>query len=368
MNNDSPITSTRSADYFRYALPPHLIARYPSTRRGLARMMVLNRSSGAVEHKRFGNLTRYLRPGDVLVLNNTGVVPARLHAQKESGGRVELLVEQPITTRRLFARIKASRAPKIGSSIQILRRDGKPSGDTLCVVGLVNDAGSLFELALSGQDDANHVLSRHGTLALPPYIKRFEEPVDRRRYHTVFAKHPGAIAAPTAGLHFSQAQLKQLKSSGVDIAYITLHVGYATFAPVRSENLLDHTMHAEHVQVSAKTCTQIKQCRARQGRVIAVGTTVVRALETAAECSSGEDIQPYRGKTQLFIYPGYKFKVIDGLLTNFHQPGTTLLLLVAAFAGATHIMNAYREAVACAYRFLSYGDAMLIGDWDADIY
>lgn len=351
-----------SAD-FSYHLPERLVARYPTASRGDSRMLVLNRLDGALAHKHFSDLPGYLEAGDLLVLNNTRALPARLHARKRTGGKVELLVDSRSCGRQLWAHIKASHAPAPGSELVV---SGAGHPDTECilrVIGRESEYPFLFELELLGAHDLDTLMAEHGELALPPYLNRREEQVDRTRYQTVYATQSGAVAAPTAGLHFTERMLRTLESAGIQVAYITLHVGYGTFAPVRTRYLQDHEMHSEYLEVDAATCAQVERTRASGRKVVAVGTTVVRALESAAAAHPGKQLRPYKGNTRLFIYPGHRFAVVQALLSNFHQPGTTLLPLVAAFGGKAHTMNAYREALSASYRFLSYGDVMLVGDW-----
>jgi len=344
------VTEWRRSD-FHYELPERLIAHRPAERRTASRMLVLQRASGALADRRFTDLPAYLRPGDLLVLNDTRVIPARLAGTKPTGGRVELLIERVEDPDGgvLLCHLRASRAPRPGTVIEL------PEGVGAEVVGR---EGRLFRLQLGGLGE--HLwryLERAGRVPLPPYIRREDDAEDRERYQTVFAHRPGAVAAPTAGLHFDDAMLERLRGMGVATHYITLHVGAGTFAPVASEDLSAHTMHAERLEVSAEAVAAVDAARRRGGRVVAVGTTVVRALESAA---AGGELEPFSGETQLFITPGYRFRVTDALLTNFHLPASTLLMLVSAFGGYDAVMAAYRHAVAQEYRFFSYGDAMLL--------
>ena len=357
------MTSTLPATDFHYVLPERLIARYPNAERTQSRLLVLNRSNGNLAHQYFTDLSQYIRKGDLLVLNDTRVMRARLRARKSSGGMVEITVENILSPKRAQVYFKASKSPQEGSKLHVLKTEEVLSDMTLDVVSKSRDNVPQYDVELSGDMTWEQTLEHYGELPLPPYLKRGEEAVDRSRYHTVYAKRAGAVAAPTAGLHFSEDLLDKLATQGVNIAYITLHVGYGTFAPIFTSNILSHKMHAERLCVSSDVCDKILSCRAEGNRVIAVGTTVVRALETAAMHSDKHEIEPYEGATRLFIYPGYQFKITQGMITNFHQPNTTLLPLVAAFAGTKEIMHAYNEAIAHDYRFLSYGDAMLIGDW-----
>ncbi|MFP4130034.1 MAG: tRNA preQ1(34) S-adenosylmethionine ribosyltransferase-isomerase QueA [Halorhodospira sp.] len=344
------MTEWRRSD-FHYELPERLIAHRPAERRTASRMLVLQRDSGALADRRFTDLPAYLRPGDLLVLNDTRVIPARLAGTKPTGGRVELLIERVEDPDGgvLLCHLRASRAPRPGTVIEL------PEGVGAEVVGR---EGRLFRLQLGGLGDQLwRYLERAGRVPLPPYIRREDDAEDRERYQTVFAHRPGAVAAPTAGLHFDDALLERLRGMGVATHYITLHVGAGTFAPVASEDLSAHTMHAERLEVGAEAVAAVDAARRRGGRVVAVGTTVVRALESAA---AGGELEPFSGETQLFITPGYRFRVTDALLTNFHLPASTLLMLVSAFGGFDAVMAAYRHAVAQEYRFFSYGDAMLL--------
>ncbi len=334
---------------FDYELPPELIAQEPPVRRGESRMLCLDGCAEGFEDRMFAELPAFLRPGDLLVLNDTRVIPARLFARKETGGQVEVLVERVLSERLLLAHVRASKALRAGMRLQVA------PGEELVMVGR---EGSLFRLALAGEGGVSALLERHGHMPLPPYIERADTAGDRERYQTVFARQPGAVAAPTAGLHFDDAMLERLESRGVACARLTLHVGAGTFQPVRSEDLDAHVMHSEWLQVDAALCEQVARTRARGGRVVAVGTTVVRALETAAAGSGSPE--PFSGETDLFIRPGYRFRVVDALLTNFHLPGSTLIMLVCAFGGHERVMAAYRHAVEQRYRFFSYGDAMFL--------
>ena len=332
---------------FRFQLPPELIAQRPLPERAGSRLLVLDGPTGVSSDRLFRDLPRLLAPGDLLVFNDTRVLPARLHAHKETGGRVEVLVERVLGARSAVAHLRASRTPRPDTALVL------PGGERLRVTG--REEG-LFVLASEGVDVAE-LLDRHGHMPLPPYIERADDAADCERYQTVYGRRAGAVAAPTAGLHFDGAMLARLKAMGVSFARVTLHVGAGTFQPVREEDLDKHRMHAEWLEVSAEVCEQVAATRARGGRVIAVGTTSVRSLETAA--ASGEPA-PYRGDSRLFIRPGYRFRVVDALLTNFHLPESTLLMLVCAFAGYESVMAAYRHAVAARYRFFSYGDAMFL--------
>lgn len=342
-----PTDTLRRRDFY-YHLPPELIAQQPPARRGDSRLLTLDSDCGALQDRTFRELPELLRPGDLLVFNDTRVIPARLFGRKVSGGRVEMLVERLLDERRALVQLHASKSPKAGGALRF------DAGFTATVLGR---HGDLFEIQLDGDEPWLAVLERYGQTPLPPYIRRAPTPEDRERYQTIYARQPGAVAAPTAGLHFDQTLLDRLAAMGVARAFVTLHVGAGTFQPVRVERIADHVMHGEWIDIGAEACEQIAAAQARGGRVIAVGTTAVRALETAAQ--NGE-VQPWRGETRLFLYPGYRFRCVDALLTNFHLPESTLLMLVAAFAGRAATLNAYRHAVERRYRFFSYGDAMFI--------
>lgn len=334
----------RVAD-FQFDLPDELIARYPLTERSASRLLVLNGLEGALQHRHFAELPDFLQPGDLLVFNNTKVIPARLFAQKETGGKVEVLVERVLDEQRVLAHVRASKAPKAGSRLLL------ESGNALMLAR--HDA--LFELEFD--QPVLPLLERIGHMPLPPYIDRADELSDRERYQTVYAECAGAVAAPTAGLHFDAAMLAALADMGVETAFVTLHVGAGTFQPVRVEQIEEHQMHHEWLEVDQSVVDAVSACRARGGRVIAVGTTSVRSLETAARSGT---LQAFSGDTDIFIYPGRSFNVVDALVTNFHLPESTLLMLVSAFAGYSATMAAYQQAVAAQYRFFSYGDAMFI--------
>jgi S-adenosylmethionine:tRNA ribosyltransferase-isomerase len=333
---------------FSFHLPNELIARYPTSERTASRLMQLHGESGAVSHGGFTDLLEFLQAGDLLVLNNTKVIPARLFGAKESGGKIEVLVERLLGERNFLAHVRSSKSPKAGARLLL-------EGEVWATMLARHD--TLFELVLDEGEVALEVLQRLGHMPLPPYIDRPDDTADRDRYQTVFGEHHGAVAAPTAGLHFDQPLLDAIAAKGVNFAYITLHVGAGTFQPVKVERIEDHHMHGELVEVSAAVCDAVKQTRATGGRVVAVGTTCVRSLESASE--NGE-IAPFNGETHIFIYPGYRFKSVDTLVTNFHLSESTLLMLVSAFAGRDFVMSAYAQAIEHEYRFFSYGDAMLV--------
>jgi len=333
---------------FHYQLPPTLIAQRPAADRGASRLLCLDGISGVVTDRTFRELPDLLRPGDLLIFNDTRVIPARLFGVKASGGKIEVLVERVLAGRRVSAHIRASKAPKPGMRLHL---EGGLEAEVR------SREGDLFELVFAGEQPVLSLLEQHGHIPLPPYIDRPDADEDRARYQTVYARQPGAVAAPTAGLHFDEAMLEQLRVCGVESAFVTLHVGAGTFQPVRVDELSTHPMHAEYASVSSEVCERIAAARARSGRVIAVGTTVTRSLESAA---ADGDLRPFAGETRLFIYPGYRFRVVDAMVTNFHLPESTLLMLVCAFAGYESVMAAYRHAVEREYRFFSYGDAMFI--------
>ena len=332
---------------FQYELPAELIAQHPLSERTASRLLCLDRDSGAVAHRGFAELPPLLKADDLLVFNNTRVIPARLFARKESGGRAEVLIERLLAPDRCLAQLRVSKKPAMGGMLLV---DG---GARLEVLGR---QGGFFELRAE-QGSLADLMSAQGHMPLPPYIQRGDEEQDFERYQTVYASAPGAVAAPTAGLHFDQDLLKRIEARGVRTVELTLHVGAGTFQPVRVDNIEDHQMHAEHIEVPETVCAAVRETHARGGRVVAVGTTAVRSLETAAR---GGELEPYTGDTRIFIYPGFEFRVVDALLTNFHLPESTLLMLVSAFAGRENVLAAYRQAVAERYRFFSYGDAMLI--------
>lgn len=341
---------------FNYQLPPELIAQHPLPERGASRLLRLDGASGRISHHRFGELLDFLQPDDLLVFNNTRVIPARLWGRKASGGRVEILIERLVGTHDALAHIRASKSPKAGTILELSAGEGEAPGPHRLTVTGRDDA--LFRLSSQGGPPLAGILRDIGHMPLPPYIQRADELADQDRYQTVYAEREGAVAAPTAGLHFSEQLLVQLDEQGIRRAAVTLHVGAGTFQPVRADDIADHVMHAEYVEVDESVCAAVRATRARGGRVVAVGTTAVRSLETASD--ERGDINPFRGDTDIFIYPGYRFRSVDAMLTNFHLPESTLLMLVSAFAGREAIMAAYAEAIACGYRFFSYGDAMFI--------
>jgi S-adenosylmethionine:tRNA ribosyltransferase-isomerase len=330
---------------FHYDLPIKLIAQNPLPERAASRLLRLDGASGVVDDLMFADLPSLLRPGDLLAFNDTRVMPARLWGHKATGGRIEILVERVLGERQALALVRSSKPPKPGAELLL------EGGRRLRVAGRERDW-----YRLESDDEAIiDILEAVGHIPLPPYIARPDGIEDRERYQTVYARHPGAVAAPTAGLHFDRAMLELLENMGVGAACLTLHVGSGTFQPLRVENLDEHEMHAEYCRVGAETVEKIQSAQAAGGRIVAVGTTVARALETASRSGA---LAPYRGETRLFIRPGFEFHCVDALLTNFHLPESTLLTLVCAFAGYEATMAAYRHAVREEYRFFSYGDAM----------
>jgi S-adenosylmethionine:tRNA ribosyltransferase-isomerase len=327
---------------FTFDLPKALIARYPASERTGSRLLCLDSNSGQVTHRDFPDIL--LEPGDLLVLNNTKVIPARLFGQKPSGGKVEILIEKILDEHTARGHCRSSKRPKVGSHICF---------ELEITADVLEDSENLLTLKFS--HNIYSVLSTQGHIPLPPYMEREDEAIDKERYQTVYAKYEGSVAAPTAGLHFDEELLEKIKQKNITIAYVTLHVGAGTFLPVRVDNLDDHIMHSEYVELTQEVCDLILETKKNNKRVIAVGTTSVRVLETAKN-------KPYYGETKLFIRPGYKFECVDALITNFHFPESTLLMLVCAFGGYENVLKAYQEAVENQYRFFSYGDAMWIGE------
>lgn len=339
---------------FHFDLPDALIAQRPLPDRSASRLLALDGPTGDLQDRQFSDLPSLLRSGDLLVFNDTRVIPARLYARKPTGGRVEILIERLFGEHEAIAHLRASKTPKPDSDLLLA------DGSRLRLLG--RDDEGLFRLRAQGLA-LSDLLSRHGHTPLPPYIQREDDALDAERYQTVYADRAGAVAAPTAGLHFDRPLLERLRDAGVETATITLHVGAGTFQPVRADDLDQHKMHAEWLEVGEAAVQQIRETRARGGRVVAVGTTTVRSLETAAlatEAAGGSGVASYAGESRLFIRPGYRFRLIDAMVTNFHLPESTLLMLVCAFAGYEPIMSAYRHAVERAYRFFSYGDAMFL--------
>jgi len=333
---------------FDFDLPNALIAQSPLAERSASRLLVLDRIAGTRQNRQFRELPGMLQPGDLLVFNDTRVLPARLFGHKESGGAVEILIERVTGTHEARAQLGVSKKPKEGGRIVLA------DGSAVTVLGR---EGEFFRLRFESHEPLEKILLRLGEMPLPPYIERKPGQDDTTRYQTVFAREPGAVAAPTAGLHFDEGLLARLTERGVDFGYVTLHVGAGTFQPMRAEDISDHVMHREWLNVGAELVEKIRRTRAAGGRVVAVGTTVVRALESATV--EGR-LHPFAGETQIFIFPGYRITSIDGLITNFHLPQSTLLMLVSALTNREFILDAYRYAVQERYRFFSYGDAMLV--------
>lgn len=333
---------------FHFDLPTELIAQTPLPQRSASRLLAVDVAAQQFTDGKFTDLTQLVNPGDLLIFNDTRVMPARLFGRKESGGRVEILIERIVGTHEAHAQLGVSKKPKTNSLIFL--DDGSP-------VRVLGREGEFFTLRFEISESLEKLLSRLGRMPLPPYIEREAESSDIERYQTVFARQLGAIAAPTAGLHFDHNLLETLQNQGVEFGYITLHVGAGTFQPIRSDSLVTHTMHREWLNVGAELCEKIAYTRQKGKRVIAVGTTVVRALESAIHNGV---VHPFAGETQLFIFPGYHISSVDALITNFHLPESSLLMLVSAFAGRELTLDAYRHAVEQRYRFFSYGDAMFI--------
>ena len=338
-------TTHKQLDDFDFDLPEHLIAHYPLEKRSTSRLLCVDKK-GALTDNRFNMLNRFLNAGDLLILNDSKVIRARLYGVKSSGGKVQILLERLIDSHRALARIKASKAPHNGTSIYI--------GES-CEVTIVDRSGEFFEIC-STTLEWSELLEKYGTMPLPPYIKRSAEDLDDTRYQTVYAKHSGSVAAPTAGLHFDQDLLNKLQDNGVIIKNLTLHIGSGTYQPIRENDLSHHHMHQEYFQVSQDLCTAIEECRRNKKRIVAVGTTTVRALEALAI----NGLRPAKTSTDIFISPGFNFQIVDAMITNFHLPRTTLFILVCAFGGYQTMHNAYHYAIENTYRFFSYGDSMLI--------
>ena len=340
---------------FDFELPPELIAQHPAPQRSASRL--LDASGDTPQHRIFHALPQRLRQGDLLVFNDTKVLRARLFGEKTSGGKVELLVERVLGGNQVAAHMRVSKKPEPGATLRMFGRGAHDQGFTATLLGRWPDAdGALFRLVLANDaaDDPYTLMERYGHIPLPPYIEHSDSAEDQQRYQTVFARNPGAVAAPTAALHFDEALLAELDAMGVERAYVTLHVGAGTFSPVKTENLADHQMHAEWYDIPATTQQAVQDCKARGGRVVAVGTTTVRTLESWAQTGQ------VRGDTRIFITPGFAFTHVDLLLTNFHLPKSSLMMLVSAFAGYGKIRALYQQAIADKYRFFSYGDAMLL--------
>ena len=330
---------------FDYLLPEELIARFPLDDRSASSMMILN-ESGEISQRKFPDLMNYLKEGDLLVFNNTRVIPARLFGKKDSGGMVEILIERTVDENLAWAMVRSNKKMKMRTKINFANHS---------YADVIDCRDGLFLLSFSQK--VSIIMDLIGQTPIPPYLNRDAERIDSERYQTVYASAPGAIAAPTAGLHFDEPLLDRLKNKGINFCFVTLHVGLGTFKPVKVDNIKEHSMHSEWISVSKKTCDMIMETKNNGGRVVAVGTTSLRSLETIA---IKPDLEPFQGDTDIFICPGYEFRLVDALITNFHLPKSTLLMLVCAFAGYSQIMDAYKEAINKKYRFYSYGDAMFL--------
>lgn len=332
--------------YFSFELPEHLIAKYPLKQRDKSRLLEVVGDNQFL-HKQFNDFYQWLNAGDVVVFNNTKVIPARLFGQKQTGGQIGILIERQLSTHQVLAHIKASKVPKVGTTLFISNYS----------VTVVDRSNHLFILECQDSQNWTTIMDELGHIPLPPYIQRKDEQADREQYQTVYAKHDGAVAAPTAGLHFESDYKQRIEQRNVNIAEVTLHVGAGTFQPVRVDDISQHQMHSERFSIDQANCNIINQTRQQGGRVVAIGTTSVRVLESA---TNEGVIRPMQTETDIFITPGYQFKMVDAMITNFHLPESTLLMLVSAFCGRQRIMNAYMEAIKQQYRFYSYGDAMLL--------
>jgi S-adenosylmethionine:tRNA ribosyltransferase-isomerase len=338
---------------FAFKLPEQLIAKYPTEQRTASRLLHLDGVTGALGHHAFTDMLQFVDAGDLLIFNNTRVIPARLLGQKSTGGKVEVLVERILDDHRVLAHVRASKSPKPGATLLL---------ENAIEATMLGRHDALFELSFAGEQTVLELLEAHGHMPLPPYIDRPDEDSDKERYQTVYNEKPGAVAAPTAGLHFDNAILAKLKAKGVQTEFVTLHVGAGTFQPVKVDNVEEHVMHAEYAEVPETVVAAIKATKAAGKRVIAVGTTSMRSLESAAKKADETDelIVPFYEDTSIFIYPGFTFKVVDAMFTNFHLPESTLMMLISALAGQDNVMHAYAEAIKNEYRFFSYGDSMFI--------
>lgn len=338
---------------FAFELPEQLIAKYPTEQRTASRLLHLDGVTGALGHHAFTDMLQFVDAGDLLIFNNTRVIPARLLGQKSTGGKVEVLVERMLDDHRVLAHVRASKSPKPGATLLL---------ENAIEATMLGRHDALFELSFAGEQTVLELLEAHGHMPLPPYIDRPDEDSDKERYQTVYNEKPGAVAAPTAGLHFDNAILAKLKAKGVQTEFVTLHVGAGTFQPVKVDNVEEHVMHAEYAEVPETVVAAIKATKAAGKRVIAVGTTSMRSLESAAKKADETDelIVPFFEDTSIFIYPGFTFKVVDAMFTNFHLPESTLMMLISALAGQDNVMHAYAEAIKNEYRFFSYGDSMFI--------
>jgi len=333
---------------FQFDLPDELVAQFPAQQRTASRLLSLDGQTGLIDDKYFTDIIDFIAPKDLLVFNNTRVIPARLLGRKETGGKIEILVERVLDDHRVLAHVKSSKSPAAGRRLIV---------EDILNIEVVGRQEALFELRFDSELSVIEALEKFGRLPLPPYIEREVDQADYERYQTVYSQHIGAVAAPTAGLHFDEALLNTLQQKGIETAEITLHVGAGTFQPVRVDDIETHQMHSERMVVTQEVVDKVLATRERGGRVIAVGTTSVRALESASQTGA---LAPFEGETDIFIYPGYQFKSVDALITNFHLSESTLLMLVSAFAGRDNVMNAYQHAITQKYRFFSYGDAMFI--------
>lgn len=338
---------------FGFTLPEHLIAKYPTSERTASRLLHLDGKTGAMAHHMFTDMLDLVEEGDLLIFNNTRVIPARMLGRKESGGQVEVLVERIVGDHDVLAHVRASKAPKPGTKLIL---------ENVVDATVTGRQDALFEINFGSNKTVLELLEAHGHMPLPPYIDRPDESSDKERYQTVYNEKPGAVAAPTAGLHFDEALLEKVKAKGVNIEFVTLHVGAGTFQPVRVDNITEHKMHSEYAEVPQSVANAVIAAKTAGKRVIAVGTTSMRSLESAAVAAEGSDkvIMPFYADTDIFIYPGFNFKVVDAMFTNFHLPESTLMMLISAFAGRDNVMNAYQEAIEKEYRFFSYGDSMFI--------
>ncbi|MEH6530637.1 MAG: tRNA preQ1(34) S-adenosylmethionine ribosyltransferase-isomerase QueA [Photobacterium frigidiphilum] len=340
---------------FHFDLPNELIARYPQPERTASRLLQLTGETGNIQHKGFKDVLDLAESGDLFVFNNTRVIPARIFGRKASGGKIEVLVERMLDDKSILAHVRASKSPKPGNELLLGENDDYQAE-------MIARHDTLFEIRFNSDKTVLEILEEVGHMPLPPYIDRPDEDADKERYQTVYNAKPGAVAAPTAGLHFDDELMAALKAKGVNFAFVTLHVGAGTFQPVRVDNIDDHHMHSEYVEVPQDVVDAVNATKANGGRIIAVGTTSVRSLESAAQdaVKKGTELVPFFGDTEIFIFPGYEFQLVDVLVTNFHLPESTLIMLVSAFAGYEHTMNAYLQAVDNQYRFFSYGDSMFI--------
>ncbi len=346
---------------FHFDLPNEQIARYPQAERTASRLLQLDGNSGQLSHRHFKDMLDIVEPGDLMVFNNTRVIPARMFGTKASGGKLEVLVERMLDEHSILAHVRCSKSPKPGTRM-FLGEESQYEAE------MVVRHDALFEIKFLSEKPVLEILEEIGHMPLPPYIDRPDEDADKERYQTVYNEKPGAVAAPTAGLHFDKELMSKMTEKGVEFAYVTLHVGAGTFQPVKVDNIHEHHMHAEYVEVPQEVVDAIAATKARGGRVIAVGTTSVRSLESAAQSAlkEGREFDTFFGDTDIFIFPGYKYQLIDGLITNFHLPESTLIMLVSAFAGYENVMKAYDSAVSNKYRFFSYGDAMFVSKRDVE--